>query len=257
MVIGIDKIKEYFSDFEDSYIIIGGTACDLILEGTPVLPRATKDIDIVLIIEAMTADFGKRFWQFINDGQYIQRQRSTLNKASKTEFYRFIKPEKDGFPKILELFSRRPEILGKTDFHLTPIPIEESISSLSAILLNNDYYNYIVENSQIIDGIHIANVNALICLKAKAFLELKERSDKGEHVDAHDLLKHRVDIIKLMTTLSANTKPFTTSEMLHKDILSFVQMNDDLPTQKSIIDSTGLSQQAILRVWELFKHLFS
>lgn len=31
MVIGIDKFKEYFKEYPESYIIIGGTACDIIL----------------------------------------------------------------------------------------------------------------------------------------------------------------------------------------------------------------------------------
>ncbi|WP_455586532.1 hypothetical protein [Bacteroides sp.] len=30
MVTGIDKFKEYFAQYEDNYIIIGGTACDMI-----------------------------------------------------------------------------------------------------------------------------------------------------------------------------------------------------------------------------------
>ncbi len=30
MVIGIDKFREYFKDFTGNYIIIGGTACDII-----------------------------------------------------------------------------------------------------------------------------------------------------------------------------------------------------------------------------------
>lgn len=34
--------------FEDQYVIIGGTACDLIMENEELPFRATKDIDIVL-----------------------------------------------------------------------------------------------------------------------------------------------------------------------------------------------------------------
>lgn len=36
--------------FEDQYVIIGGTACDLIMENEELPFRATKDIDIVLIV---------------------------------------------------------------------------------------------------------------------------------------------------------------------------------------------------------------
>lgn len=30
MVVGLDKFKEAFADFKDNYVIIGGTACDII-----------------------------------------------------------------------------------------------------------------------------------------------------------------------------------------------------------------------------------
>jgi hypothetical protein len=40
---------------------------------------------------------------------------------------------------MLELFSRQPDVLQVADgSHLTPLPVEEDASSLSAILLDND-----------------------------------------------------------------------------------------------------------------------
>lgn len=256
MVIGIDKFKEYFAGYEGNYIIIGGTACDLILEESPIIPRATKDIDIILIIEAMSADFAKRFWQFIADGDYEQRQRNIADSGSKTEFYRFIKPKRKGFPKMLELFSRRPEILGKTDFHLTPIPVEESVSSLSAILLNDDYYNYTLANSRVADGIHFADVSALICLKAKAYVELKVRMDNGDKVDRHDLLKHLVDIIKLTLTLSDKMPPYVLNETLRENIDLFIRLNENSFPEQNVIDSLNLHKRTIINAWDLLKKLF-
>lgn len=47
MVRGIDKFKEYFEKFTESYIVIGGTACDIHETQFAQIPRATKDIDIV------------------------------------------------------------------------------------------------------------------------------------------------------------------------------------------------------------------
>lgn len=67
---GLDKFKEYFSEFKENYIIIGGTACSIILRDADIKPRATKDIDIILVVENMTPDFGRKFWQFIRDGNY-------------------------------------------------------------------------------------------------------------------------------------------------------------------------------------------
>ena len=49
--------------FEDQYVIIGGKACDLIMENEELPFRATKDIDIVLIVESITVEFRKQFWK--------------------------------------------------------------------------------------------------------------------------------------------------------------------------------------------------
>ena len=50
----LDKFKEAFADFSDNYVIIGGTACDIVMTGTVVRPRATHDIDMIVVVENMT-----------------------------------------------------------------------------------------------------------------------------------------------------------------------------------------------------------
>lgn len=57
MINGFIKFKERFHGFENQYVIIGGTACTLIMEDEELAFRATKDIDIVLIVESITAEF--------------------------------------------------------------------------------------------------------------------------------------------------------------------------------------------------------
>lgn len=74
MVTGIDKFKEYFAEYENNYIIIGGTACDILEENAGQIPRATKDIDIILIVEALSPEFVKQFWEFVKAGNYSTRQ---------------------------------------------------------------------------------------------------------------------------------------------------------------------------------------
>ncbi len=74
---GLDKFREYFEDFQDNYVIIGGTACSIILRHADMKPRATKDIDMILVVERMTPEFGRRFWSFIHDGDYEQREKKT------------------------------------------------------------------------------------------------------------------------------------------------------------------------------------
>lgn len=70
MVIGLEKFKERFKQFGNQYVIIGGTACNLIMENEELPFRATKDIDIVLIVEVLTVEFGRQFWDYIKEAQY-------------------------------------------------------------------------------------------------------------------------------------------------------------------------------------------
>lgn len=65
MVRGIDSFREWFQGYEDHYAIIGGTACDLLMTDEGLDFRATKDIDLVLIVEAVDAAFGRRLWDYI------------------------------------------------------------------------------------------------------------------------------------------------------------------------------------------------
>jgi hypothetical protein len=50
MVRGLDLFRDYFKDYTDKYILIGGTACDLAMGSMGLNFRATKDLDIVLIL---------------------------------------------------------------------------------------------------------------------------------------------------------------------------------------------------------------
>ena len=103
MIRGLDVFKNYFSDFMEQFVIIGGAACDIVFTEADMSFRATKDIDMVLIIEALTPEFGRRFWSFINAGGY--KNRAKRNGAP--QFYRFDKPEEPNFPYMIELFARK------------------------------------------------------------------------------------------------------------------------------------------------------
>ena len=196
MVKGIERFRDYFRDFTDEYVLIGGAACDISFNNNNADFRATKDLDIVLIVEALTIGFGKRFWKFIQDGGYQNRARS----SGKPQFYRFDKPMQAGFPAMLELFARTEYIL-EEDSGITPLHIDDSVSSLSAILLNEAYYKALLQGREVIDGISVLPHSMLIPFKAKAWLDLSERDRRGEHVDSRDLKKHRNDIIRMASEL--------------------------------------------------------
>ena len=196
MVKGIDRFKAYFRDYTDQYVLIGGAACDISFGSNNAEFRATRDLDVVLIAEALTREFGQRFWEFIRDGGYQNRAKS----SGASQFYRFDKPTQEGFPAMIELFARTEYIL-EDGAELTPIHIDDSISSLSAILLNDSYYDALLRGRDVIDGFSILRHSWLIPFKAKAWLDLNERNRRGEHVDSRNLKKHRNDIIRMAAEL--------------------------------------------------------
>ena len=101
MVTGIDTFREKFKDYTDCYTVIGGAACDIIMSQANFDFRATKDIDMILIIEDRYPEFGKVFWEYIKEAGYKCGSRNSEDM----HFYRFSDP-KAGYPVMIELFSK-------------------------------------------------------------------------------------------------------------------------------------------------------
>ena len=256
MVKGLEKFKEHFAGYEDNYVIIGGTACDVTLQNTDMRPRATDDIDMILVIEKMTPEFEKRFWEFIDLGGYTSRQRKRGDKEPVTELFRFIDPQ-EGFPIQIELLSRYPEILGEpTGFHLTPIPTGEDTPSLSAILLDEEYYHHTIDSSVIEDGIRIANPLSLLCLKVKAFLNLTEEKKTNLKVHKGDIRKHRDDVFKLLAMRIDPLTPIELSDTMKAELSVFIDvMEKSLPNQ-SLSDSLQRSDNEFRGFLGIMKDIF-
>ena len=219
-------------------------------------PRATDDIDMILVVEKMTPEFGQRFWEFIDEGKYENLQRKREDKEPVTELFRFLEP-KNGFPVQIELLSKYPDVLGvPTGFHLTPIPVGEEIPSLSAILLDEEYYRHTIDSSIIEEGICIANPLSLLCLKVKAFLNLTEEKKINPNVRSADIKKHRDDVFKL---LAMRIDPFTPVELsaTTKDEVSvFINtMEESLPNQ-SLRDSLQRTDDDIRGFLGIMKEIF-
>jgi len=236
MVRGIQIFRQYFEAFPDNYIIIGGTACDIMISDAGRTPRATKDIDIILVAEALSADFVKQFWQFIKDGNYGLKE---IN-PNERKYYRFTNPEKQEFPLQIELFSRIPDLIELPEsMRFTPVPVDEGLSSLSAILLNDVYYKYIIGHCTVQNGLKLANIEALICFKAIAWLEMTDRKQRGEKIDADNIKKHKTDIFRLATMLTV-ADVFELPPVIKADMQHFVKtIKTELP-DKVIFRNMGL-----------------
>lgn len=231
MVHGLEKFKEYFGNHTSQYVFIGGTACDILMDELGTSFRATKDLDMVLIIEALDASFGETFWQFIEDGGYEHREKGT----NENQFYRFTDPKDKTFPKMIELFSKHPnEFELSFDSGLTPIHIDESIVSLSAILLNDDYYDLLVKGKRTVDGFSLIELETVILFKIKAWLDLKGRKEAGEDVDTKNIKKHKNDVFRLLASVSLTSR-IKSSQDIQNDVVKFIeQIKEDKPDLKNL-----------------------
>lgn len=248
MVAGLEKFREYFYSYDGCYLIIGGTACDILISESGLIPRATKDIDIILIVEAINPEFVQRFWEFVQEGGYEIRERSDAEH----KYYRFAKPGNPEFPKMVEIFSRNPDIADiKEGSHLTPVPVSDDVPSLSAILLDEEYYRFTLDNSTLYYSIRIAKTEALICLKAKAFLDLTKRKVAGEEINSRIIRKHKLDIFRLAALLKAEDS-FDLPDKLKEDMRGFAdQTCKELPGNE-IFKDMGLPE---IDVEQLFEQL--
>lgn len=236
MVTGLEKFKERFSKFEGMYSLIGGVACGLLMDDAGLDFRATKDFDVVLIIEAIDAEFGKAFWNFISEGGYAIRQKS----SGEPEFYRFTNPRDLLYPKEIELFSRKSNVIPYSDDdRITPIHISDEISSLSAILLNDEYYNFLKQGMRKVDDIQLLNYTHIIPFKAKAWLDLKQRKENGEQVDSKNVLKHKRDVFRLSQLITESDIVNLTGEV-KIDMQEFIEKmkEDDINLKQLGISGT-------------------
>lgn len=198
---GLTLFGEHFKGHQDQYVLIGGVASWITMDEAGEDFRATKDLDIVLIIETLTPAFVDLFWEFIKSGQYEIRQTS----EGKPVFYRFQKPANANFPVQIELFSRSVEGMAHPeDAHVTRIPNNGGISSLSAILLDDDYYAFLREGLQRTELLSYIGADRLIPFKMNAWLDLSNRKEAGEQIDSRVVSKHRNDVIRLSGQLTGN-----------------------------------------------------
>jgi hypothetical protein len=117
--------------------------------------------------------------------------------------------------------------------------------------MDDDYYNFTVEHSQLDNGIHLANTEALIGLKAKAFLDYKTRKESGEKIDDRQLRKHKMDVFRLVLLLTPEDN-FKITPSIKTDIVNFAEaVKNDLP-DKQVFKEMGAGN---INVEELFNQL--
>lgn len=249
MIPGIESFRKWFAEYSEQYVIIGGTACDLLMTRDDFDFRATRDIDMVLVLESLTPEFGAHFWQYVREAGYKHCSKST----GEPQFYRFTHPISSNYPYMIELFSRRSErIQLPAEAHLTPIPLDDEVSSLSAILMDAEYYHFLLKGRIVLDSIPVLDAGYLIPFKIRAYLDLSERKARGDAIDSKNIRKHKNDVLRLSVLLTGDTR-IPVPDEIYTDVMLFL---DDIKNSKIDVKQFGIRNQSQVEIIEKIRNSY-
>ena len=220
---GLDRFREALRGFEDSYVLIGGGACSILFSASGLDFRATHDLDVVIVSERKDAAFEGALWSFIEAGGYECGKRSDTQAA----YYRFVLDKEKGgasdYPRMIELFARHPDIELAAGAHLTPLPAsDDDIASLSAIILDDGYYEFLLQGAAQVDGLTVPDVLHIIPLKMRAHIDNNRLSDEGVFVSDKNRKKHRNDVVALLDLLPGSAR-LVLDGQLRDDAMVFLE----------------------------------
>ena len=201
MVKGYPFFRTTFAPFAKSFLLIGGTACDLQLSGSRDF-RATHDIDMLVVAEEMSAAFADAFHTFLSAGKY----HCYVSHDGARHYYRFLAPRESDYPPKLELLSRSilPEPAGHP---FTPLFVDGTSRSMSAIVLDPVYYQFAKECREFMDDMPCLSKFGLIALKAHAYLNLSDEREKNPgSVRSEDIHKHRNDVFRILAAVEPSDR---------------------------------------------------
>lgn len=192
MVHGLDIFRDWFTDYPGRFVVIGGTACNLILSEQGAPERATHDIDVVIVAEAFDSSFYERFVEFIEEGGYQHKGRD-----DRYVLYRFEHPKNGAYPPKIELLSKRPDYLEDIESTLGRFQTIDATGSLSAILLDSEYYELLDQGIEVIKGIPVLGLYYLPIFKIHAWANLTDDKEAGKYVQSEEIKEHSRDVLRL------------------------------------------------------------
>ena len=223
--IGLSHFQDYCKDFGEHYVVVGGFATIMLLDKElQDHGKATFDIDLVLLTTT-SVEMSKKIKEYVQEGEYTIQ----IGDKDQYRYYRFIEPKKENFAKEIELFASNENDLNLDDNQrIIPIDPEEGLYSLSAIMLDPEYFNMIKDNVEKDLRAPCTNTQATIMLKISAFNDLKKTGNKKWR-------KHRSDILKLSLLLTGEEKIKFVGRM-KDDFDSFIYHLENNKKKKGIRD---------------------
>lgn len=222
MITGFEKFEEAFAPHRESFILIGGTAVQMVLgqhetsKGMANRARVTHDIDLLVVTDNLTDAFKAAFHKFIEGGEY-----DCYFSEERPHYYRFLNPKNSTYPAKIELLSHT--LLNIPGIRYTPLAPERD-ESMSAIVLDEDLYQYGLDHCDLRYGIKCLKPEALIVFKIVAYLNLMEEyKKKGDARRRKDANKHRNDVFRILEHIMPSARA-DISEILMPRIREFIAL---------------------------------
>ena len=216
-MVPLDKFASAFKDFADDYVIIGGTALAEISRKNNLVPRATKDLDLIVLASLKRGDFMRRLIAFAQEAGYEE-----MTRSSDFCSYRLSDPKDRSFPAAIELFCFDQALGQNLSVHLAHLAVSDEVS-FSAIMLEPHYREFIEAHVQK-ETISYLDEEAMIPLKAKAYLGNRSLyRQKAPGISLEKVRKHGRDIIRLSTLLD-NAHPCFLSQPIYQDLFAAIAL---------------------------------
>jgi len=247
MIKGLELFQQRFKEFNNQYVLIGGSACWVVMNRSGLSFRRTNDLDIVLVVETLSQDFRIASQQFLKDGQYSMKSKSSGNPS----FFRFNKPANPDYPYQIEFLSWDERSIEESNpGDIISMTIEEEMTSLAAILMNPEMYAFVKRNIIKIDGLPIVDETCLIPLKIRAWVDLTARKLRGEKIKEDEIRKHKSDVYLLQQLLIP--RPLAeVPTLVRSDVATFIEYcldDEQVLVQTGILDTTMDEIREILKL---------
>lgn len=247
---GLEEFLRWFGEDEGRYVVIGGVAREMIYREAGLWEESgTKDFDMVLIAEALDSAFVSKFASFVHEGGYRH-----VTRSGDSQMFRFNSPSDASYPRQVELLSRRPDYLEGIETSVGKVPVENAPYSLSAILLDDEYYGLLARGAAVTRkyGFPTLSHEYLPVFKMKAYLNLKAAREAGEAVHSGEMNKHRRDVFRLCSLFEPGLR-VGLSKGIAADVRLFL---DEVDLPPHFIKDVGLSAFSVAELKGMISRVY-
>lgn len=239
-------LQIFLQKHKNSYFIIGGHAAAYNLDIDGISFRVTRDYDIVIISEVDDEQFAFDLCELLLNGKYKFGFKSNSQKKIA---YRFENPINNDYPEIIEFFIKEGVYIQSIDNRFAKLNITVNNEKISAMVLDEDIYNFSKRHVLEIKNLMFVDKKCLIGLKSYAYFE-NLKLYQNNKVTSDNYKKHARDILRLLGSLKPNEiTPINDLPSSIKE--SMKDIKDILIKSRQQLKEYGLSKELVLSIMNI------